>query len=328
VCQTAVLAVGRFVPDHFAVTAVTQPVFRTFDATDAACSVPPSGPRRSFTYVGQPFGYQTSPVGTVEARNAAGTITSNYRGTLWKLTAGGVSQSLANSPVLPVDTSLILAPSLTETPNTGTGTLSANAGDKVAFTRDTATPAAPFTANLTLSWSVSDAAEAGANQGTITTTTPLGFNGGGTGIGFDSGAAFRYGRLRLANNHGSQLVPLPVMMETQYYSGAGGFFTNAADHCTSVATGSIALGTYTGNLGAGETVLSGGGTLTAGRRILLLSPPGNANDGSVTLTANLGAAAYLQGAWSGAVYDDNPSARATFGAFRGAGEVIFIRENF
>jgi MSHA biogenesis protein MshQ len=317
------------VPDHFAVTAVTQPVFRTFDTTDASCSVPPSGPRRSFTYIGQPFGYSTAPVGTVEARNAAGTVTSNYRDTLWKLTAGGVAQSFDNSPVLALDTSQVLAPTLLETPNTGTGTLSANAGDKVAFTRDNATASAPFTANLTLSWSVSDAAEAGANQGTITTATALAFNGGGSGIGFDSGAEFRYGRLRLANNHGSQLVPLPVFMETQYWSGAGGFFTNAADHCTTLATGSIGLGSYTDNLGAGETVLSGGGRLTSGRRILRLSAPGNANNGSVVLTGNLGASlAHLQGNWTGSPFDDNPAARATFGAFRGAGEVIFIRENF
>ena len=32
--------------------------------------------------------------------------------------------------------------------------------------------------------------------------------------------------------------------------------------------------------------------------------------------------------WTGSAFDDNPTARATFGTFRGAGEVIFIRENF
>ncbi|MGQ0546250.1 MAG: DUF6701 domain-containing protein [Betaproteobacteria bacterium] len=350
VCQSpAPLAVGRFVPDHFALTAVTQPVFRTFDTTDATCSVPPAGPPRSFTYVGQPFGYATTPVATVAARNSAGGTTTNYRGVLWKLTAAGVSQSLANAPVLPLDTTGILAATLTETPDTGTGTLSANAGDKVAFVRDNATPSAPFNAALSLDWSVADAAEAGPNQGTIGTAAALSFNGGGPGIAFDSGAEFRYGRLRLGNNHGSQLVPLPVTMETQYWSGAAGFFTNAADHCTSIASASIAMSSFSGNLAACETAVSGGGSLTAGRRILLLAAPGNANDGSVILSANLGAAAsgttclvvggatspaagadraYLRGNWSGAAYDDDPGARATFGAFRGAGEVIFMRENF
>jgi len=285
----------------------------------------------------------------VTARNAAGGTTSNYRGALWKLTAASAAQALANAPVLPLDTSQILAATLIETPDTGTGTLSANGADKVAFVRDDATASAPFTASLTLSWSVSDASEAGASQGTIATTAALGFNGGGPGIAFDSGAEFRYGRLRLASSHGSQLVPLPLLMETQYWSGAAGFVTNAADHCTSIAGASVAMAAFTGNLAACETAISGGGALSAGRRTLLLAAPGNANDGAVTLSANLGAAAagttctvvggaatpatgadraYLRGNWTGAAHDDDPLARATFGAFKGSGEVIFMRENY
>jgi MSHA biogenesis protein MshQ len=103
------------------------------------------------------------------------------------------------------------------------------------------------------------------------------------------------------------------------------------------------------NLSACETAITGAGTLSAGRKLLILPPPGNANNGSVLLTANLGASAsgttctsvgggtvsaagasrtYLQGAWSGSVYDDDPTARATFGTKGGAEEVIFVRENF
>jgi MSHA biogenesis protein MshQ len=346
VCQSgAPLAVGRFVPDRFALGATTAPVFRTFDALDASCSVPPAGPRRSFTYVGQYFGYATVPAAAITAQNASGGTTTNYRGALWKLNAASVSQSVANAPVLAIDTALIGAPTLTETAGTGTGTLSANAGDRIAFVRDNTTPLAPFTANLDLTWSVSDASEAGPNQGTITTTSAVVFSG----VAFDSGSDFRYGRLRLGNANGSQLVPLPVLMETQYWLGVSGFVTNAADHCTSIASTNVAMSTFTGNLAACETAVSGGGTLTSGRRTLLLAAPGNANDGSVILTANLGAApsgttctvvggvvspaagadrAYLQGNWTGPLYDDNPGARATFGAFKGAGEVIFMRENF
>ena len=348
VCQTAVLGVGRFVPDRFALAAVTAPVLRTFDALDAACSVPAAGPRRSFTYVGQPFGYATVPTATVTAQNASGGTTTNYRGALWKLAAGDLTQAIANAPVLALGAALGAA-TLAETPNTGTGTVSANAVDRMFFARDNTTPLAPFTANLSLSWSVSDGAEAGPNQGTISTATPLVFDGGGAGVAFDSGAEFRYGRLRLGNANGSQLVPLPVLMEAQYWLGAPGFVTNAADNCTAVGSSSLAMSAFTGNLAACETAVTNGGTLTAGRRTLLLAAPGNANDGSVILTANLGSAAsgttctvvggaavpapgadrtYLQGSWSGALYDDNPTGRATFGAFKGAGEVIFMRENF
>lgn len=329
VCQSAALAVGRFVPDRFALSSLTAPVFRTFDVADAACSVPPTGPPRSFTYVGQPFGYAATPAATVTAQNAAGATTTNYRGALWKLAAAGVSQSFANTPVLALDTALIGAPTLAEIADTGTGTLTANAGDRIAFVRDATTPSVPFTANLALTWTVQDTSESGAGQGVIGTAAVLVFDGGGGGIAFDSGAELRYGRLRLANANGSQLLALPVLVETQYWIGAAGFVTNAADHCTPVATADIALGSFTGNLDPGETTLSGGGTLTAGRRTLFLSPPGSTNDGSVILTANLGATqSYLQGNWTGALFDDNPTARATFGTFKGAGEVIFMRENY
>jgi len=39
-------------------------------------------------------------------------------------------------------------------------------------------------------------------------------------------------------------------------------------------------------------------------------------------------ASYLQGNWTGGAYTVNPTARATFGVYKGSEEVIFIRENF
>jgi hypothetical protein len=128
-----------------------------------------------------------------------------------------------------------------------------------------------------------------------------------------------------------------------------GFVTNTADTCTSIANTDVQMSTFTANLAACETAITGAGTLSSGRRTLLLPAPGNANNGSVLLTANLGAASgttctsvgagtvsatganktYLQGNWAGsATYADNPSARATFGTVKGADEVIYMRENF
>ena len=95
--------------------------------------------------------------------------------------------------------------------------------------------------------------------------------------------------------------------------------------------------------------MSGAGTLSSGRKTLLLPAPGSGNDGSVLLTVNLSNSnsgttcttvngstvtatganrGYLQGKWTGLNYDQNPNARATFGGFKGAEEVIFMRENF
>jgi MSHA biogenesis protein MshQ len=160
----------------------------------------------------------------------------------------------------------------------------------------------------------------------------------------------RFGRLALKSANGSQLVPLRVPLETQYWNGTV-FVTNTADGCTSIANNNVQMSGFTANLTACETAITAPVTLSSGRGLLLLQPPGNANTGSVLLTANLSAAAslqactainggtpvvpavganktYLQGNWAGSAYVDNPSARAAFGTFKGAEEVIFIRENF
>jgi MSHA biogenesis protein MshQ len=149
-------------------------------------------------------------------------------------------------------------------------------------------------------------------------------------------------------------LALPVQVEAQYWLGApnNAFVTNTADSCTSIAAGSVAMSNFTNNLSGSPTcgtAISGGGVLSAGRRTLQLAAPGSANNGGVNLTVNLGASAsgttcttvgaapvsattanlpYLQGNWTGGAYNVNPSARATFGVYKGSDEVIFIRENF
>jgi MSHA biogenesis protein MshQ len=158
----------------------------------------------------------------------------------------------------------------------------------------------------------------------------------------------------MRNVNGSQLLPLVVPVEAQYWSGAptNAFLTNTLDNCTSLASVNDAMGNYTGNLSGSptcETAINSAGSLSAGRGILVLAAPGSGNGGSVLITANLGAAAsgstcttqggapgsattanlpHLQGNWSGGAYDQNPTARATFGISRGAEEVVFVRENF
>jgi hypothetical protein len=353
VCQSAAAAIGRFVPDHFTIAPVVAPEFRTFGAADAACSPPGASAARSFTYIGQPFGYTLAgiPQGTVQARNAAGNPTTNYRGALWKLAADHVTQTFTDASSLTI-TPILGTATLSEIANTGTGTFTANSADTIAFVRSTVTPSAPFNADIRLRWSVADAAEAGAGQGTITTLPDLDFDS----VAFDSGSELRYGRLRLANVNGSQLVPLALRAEAQYWGYTNpptntvlGFITNADDHCTSLADANLAMSGFSTNLAACETAVSGAGTLTSGRDTLLLAAPGAGNNGAVMLTANLGGAAsgttcvatgggtvpatgaglpYLRGNWTGSDFDDNPAARATFGAFRGSGEIIYMRENF
>ena len=332
-----VITVGRFVPDHFAVTSLITPVLRTFNSS--ACAT------RSFTYVGQPFGYATAPQATVQARNAAGGTTTLYAGAMWKLTASSVAQAYSPlSPASPgLDVSSATAPSVTSN-NNGTGVLAASSIDTLKFARSATTPLAPFNAAITLTWSASDATEAAVSgNGTITTTAPLAFSN----IAFDSGNAFRYGVLKLSNAYGNEYNNLTVPIEAQYWDGLR-FATNASDHCTSVPTGSVAMGNYQRNLAACETAIAPATVrLSSGRNFFTLVRPGAGNAGSVDLGLQLGASAsgstctavgtsasasaanlpWLQGKWGSATnYDANPAARASFGQYKSP--LIYLRESF
>jgi MSHA biogenesis protein MshQ len=311
--QTAAIQVGRFVPDRFAVAPANSPQFQTFGAACAGA--------RSFTYVGQFFGYATTPVALVTAQNASGGTTANYRDSLWKITTAApsdVTQAYSNAtgPALDV-TQATNAPAVAAA-NNGTGTVTVSASDRIAHTRPAA-PIAPFSADISLTITVRDDSEA---DGQITTPAPMPF----ASIAFDSGAEFRFGRLAMTNANGSQLVPLAVPMETQHWNGTL-FVTNTADNCTTVAAGNVGLGNYSG-LAAGDTTPSIAGAFSAGRKPLTLSAPGSTKSGTVDVVVNLNAAAgafnscvafgapapspagadlqFLRGRWCGANHDRDP----------------------
>jgi len=329
--ESAVFNVGRFVPDHFDLTPISTPVFKTFN--DTTCAT------RSFTYIGQPFGYLTLPQATITAKNAAGATTLNYAGALWKLAPAGAVQTYT-----PATGNLdigLLGPPTVAASGSGTGVLSANAADEIAFVR--ATPVAPFTADISLSMSIQDIAEAGVSgNGTVDTPTPLLF----ASIAFDAGNQIRFGQLVLSNALGSELLGLPVPIETRYWNGSG-FALNTADFCTQLAANQVALSGWRRNLNACETSVSLSGRFNAGRGNLRLSAPGAGNTGSVDLTVQLGATAsgstcvggavtaaaaasqtWLQGRWSGGTYNQNPAARASFGLYRGSKSLIYLREMY
>ena len=314
---TASAQIGRFVPDHFDVTTLVAPAFRTFNVADAACSAG-AAPRRAFTYIGQPFGYLTTPQATVLARNAAGATTANYAGTLWKIggaapgvgkdcttdpnicqfttswAAGGNSSNVIESytyALTPVGTpnwddvgATPAAASVTAGTgvNAGTGIITYAASDALAFLRSTTTPQATFTANITNTISVRDTSEAAVvGNGTIATTTAAAFGS----IAFDSGNEFRYGRLQFLNAHGSVLLALDVPIQVEYWNGTL-WLRNAADHCTSFGPANFALGNVTGAI---STSTSGGGIVSGGGGRITLTKPTSGTNGTVDVTLNLGA---------------------------------------
>lgn len=338
---SAVINAGRFVPNHFELTTVSTPILKTFD--DSTCT------GRSFTYIGQPFGYVTVPQVNVIARNFAGGTTTNYSGTLWKLTAASITQTYAPlTPLVPtLNISSITAPSITSN-NNGTGLIAVNSTDKLSFTRSNATPQNTFNANISATYGVVDTTEnAVTGNGTINNTAPLTFNGSGSGIAFDSGNNFRFGRLQLANVYGSELLDLPVRMNLQYWNGTSFVALGAVDSCTKFNASDISLSfpAFSRNhLSACETTVSLTGGLPSNLKLI---KPGNGNDGWANLRVNLGATAsgntcisstssvattankpYLRGNWGVATFDQDPTALIRFGAYRTGTGIIYFKENY
>ena len=315
--------VGRFYAHHFTTT-LNTPTF----ATSCAAG--------SFTYIGETFAYSNEPVITVTARALAGEITENYDAGFFKINDASLPDPVYTSTPATLDTSGLPAgdPSITPTGG-GTGTLTFGSGSGLFYTRTTEEPV--FDADIRLSIDVIDADGA-------TASNPVEFGTSG-GILFDAGAEMRFGRGRLQNAYGSELVNLALPFGTEYFvDAATGFVPNINDSCTTPA--SLSFGAFTENLAAGETCVldtvapggSGAGCAAAGPLALQfrapplggdfnlhLQAPGAGNDGSTTATADV--PEWLEFDWDAALPGlEDPSGTAVFGIFRGVDRRIYIRE--
>jgi MSHA biogenesis protein MshQ len=303
--------VGRFNPDHFD-TSINTPQFTT------ACAV------GSFTYLGQDFSFTSGlePEISITAENLQGTTTQNYTGS-WFLLSSGTLTGLAfaaasgtlavpapNAPSVSDDTAV-------------EGTITFDQGPAQSFTRTT--EVAPFDADLSLSVNVLD------SDGVAYASNPIFFGAAtaGNGIAFSTDKEIRFGRLRLNNAHNSELVTLSVPLEAEYWNGTG-FVTHTDDSCTPLVAGELLLTATPGGLSTTPVIANS--PLSSGRAGLSLSATGEGNTGYFDLSWDLSAATgedleYLWGDWDGdSSYDDDPTARATFGIYRGRTEIIYLRE--
>ena len=214
VCSAAI-NVGRFVPDHFAVS-LNTPAFT------AACS--------SFTYLGQTFNYATAPEITVTAQGFANNTTTNYAGSWWRITNASLTGKAYTTASGTLDTSGAPGtdPAISAT-GSGVGKLTFSSGTGFSFAR--ATPVAPFDAEISVEINVSDA------DGVSYASNParFGLPSAGSGIAFNSGKPMRFGRLAIRNANGSGLLPLLVLVEAQYWSGSA-FITNTLDSCSTIVS--------------------------------------------------------------------------------------------
>ena len=287
---------GRFIPDHFTVTA---------PSLTAACIA--TLPGTSFSYFGQD-GFGTAF--TLTAKNTLNNTTQNYVDLFAKLTPGTYSNYGFAAGSLPAGAIL------TSSATTPTGVWAngvANILAKHQISRPTA-----------LTGQTLIALSAAPTDGEVPAT-------GTSALGT---ATMRYGRLRMQNAFGSELLDLPMSVIAQYWNGSG-WVQNMDDSCTGIVAPTAAAGltfasevaaNIKGNhLSAGETAasVSSAGKLFAGDARLKFSKPGAGNNGYVDVT--LATPVWLQFPWK-SLTNSTPTARATFGIYKNVNEFIYMRE--
>ncbi|MDZ7938877.1 MAG: DUF6701 domain-containing protein [Rhodoferax sp.] len=303
--NTTALSLGRFRPDHFAVSA---PSVTPFCAVVAA---------NDFTYFGQD-GFATNF--TVTAQNVGNGTTQNYRGVFAKLNltsyaAYGFTTAVAS----PLPAGSVLATSATAP----TGSWTNGVANNVVARHQVSRPTAPAAETLT----------------TVNAAPTDGEVPAAVAAAVGSSVRLRYGRLRMQNAYGSELLDLPIPLEAQYWNGSF-YVTNTWDSCTVLPMSSLVMSGFTGGLAACETQITPAGSPTlSGGKIpggLKLTKPGATNSGSVNLAFNVGNAAAgntcLAPASSAATaanmpwFSPNIGGRATFGIYRSP--LIYLRENY
>lgn len=321
----ATIDVGRFIPDHFALTAETDdPTFSTMCNT--------------FTYVGQPFSISPAPFrASITAVTTTGTTTRNYtNGALYKLPA---NLPATTYPALSGTVSAVAAPDPDNTlTNTGDGvTRWELLPTSFVFARGapvTGAPVVPFNAEVAIQ--LGALAE---TDGVNFSTTPARFKDPTAGNGIDftlagvPGASrqMRFGRMVVDNAYGAENLPLNVPLRTEYWStvsGVQGFVRNVDDSCsliTGTSAPALAQAQLTGGISASTSVTAvnyaGSGTWNA-----VLAAPNTA--GPVTVTGNLAALSWLQtdDADVDTLYNNNPVGSANFGVYKNSEHKIYQRE--
>lgn len=310
--SSAVINVGRFVPDHFALSAGS--IVNRADVCPAGANCP-----AAFTYMGE----QMNAVFTLTAQAAGGSTTQNYAGVLAKLAPTAAGNPLVFGAVDSTATPTYLTARL-DTGVQASGNFAAGAANVVAplaITHPTTgcpnAPNCPDGPYALLDIGIAPRDIDGVIMAAYDLDTDATAGNDHTKVGRTEA---RYGRMKLSNAHGSELLKLPIGVLAQYWNGTT-YVTNALDNNSTFAPTDVIFSNYQKNLNSGETsvvtppasvVFTGG---AAGYR---LSAPGAGNNGSVDMTVNA-LSAYLP---------SGNAARATFGVYKGSNSFIYLRENY
>ena len=319
--------IGRFTPATFSVAITVAGELERVCKTAAL-------PMEFFTYIGQDFGYDVVPEFQVTAHNALVTAdtTLNYRDNFVKLNAGSITITDISQDNTQQGTDLnLLAVSYTPAALTFTanndGTVDYRIGaDVFRYGEDSTllshikfgnSEVAPFDSDIDLEITQINDGDAPP------TALSQQFNIADTRLLF--------GRIRMTNVHGSELLDLQMPMVIEYFNGAA-YQVNDNDSCTTYDVNDFVV---TDNL-----TVPGASTISMINPIadmgdlgVNLSSPGVNNTGSIDLTGQL-SGGILENKWlrydwdSDGEFDDDPSATATFGIYKGDDVNIYIQQVF
>jgi MSHA biogenesis protein MshQ len=300
---------GRFIPDHFTLIPGTP--------TTLGCN--------GFVYYGQDPGVVTTFRMNAENAATTPTITQNYTGDYARFNLAVWNNYQFTATPLNGAT---LGPSQITNPPPASGTWANGVANVTARHRLSRPAAAIGPQSVTIS------ARPQEVDGIVTITSDQ--------TALTGGVQYRFGRIAITPAHGSELLPLQVQIESQFWNGTT-FIRSTGDSCTSIDPRTVVMRNYQGNLNACETRLTGGPLMNNGVLNMSLSAPGvggdgRPNTGSVDLEVNVTAATAGERTCNNAVEANaingaipwfgvpDPTGRASFGIYKAP--IIYMRENY
>jgi hypothetical protein len=141
----------------------------------------------------------------------------------------------------------------------------------------------------------------------------------------------RFGRALIENSFGPETTNLPQKLSTEYLNASGRYVVNEQDSCTPYNASNTILNSSTLDINS-DSVNDVTGELEKGEtRAITLIAPGAGNQGTINIEYDIYSWLKYDWNWNGVdtkSFDENPSATATFGLFRGNDRIIYQREVF
>jgi hypothetical protein len=336
IVPASAINIGRFTPHHFTQTVADQGVLTAQCGTQSQFTVYTGQTLESNTSIGA-ISYLTAPTLAITAFNKQGQITQNYHedvpnsaNDFMRLSNTNISitpptQDSATSGIdgtrLPVsaiiNTGTVSQNDLTALPNIvalprGVVHYQLSNSDHFLYQRSANAKVAPFTSSLNFAVaSITDA----DNVSAISTVNAM-----------PTGVSVRFGRLVLENSFGPETSNIPQLMRLEHFNG-NRFITSLDNSCTSYDASDISLSNISLDPSFTSVLGSSGNFVSGQSGDIFYQAPGSGNQGEMQATYD--SYDWLKYDWNNdGVFDDNPSAIVTFGAYRGDDRFLHWREQF